>query len=376
MADYYETLGLKKGASLEEIKKAYKELAKKYHPDVSKETNAEHKFKEINEAYSVLSDSEKKQNYDNYGDSFKNFQGYNQQGFGQGTDFDFEDLFSNFTGFGGGSFGFNDLNDLFGGGRKHQRKDIGSNIKLNLSVSFQEAVFGTTKEITFERIKRCEKCDGSGAEGELKTCSVCNGRGVEVKQQRTPFGVFQMQTTCKKCSGSGKSADKECKHCQGNGFVTVDEKLKVKIPAGINTGNHLRVQEKGNEGKHGAGDLFIVMFVEKNDIFKRDDEDIYAEIPISFPEAALGATVEVPTLAGKADLHIPSGTQTGTIFKMRGKGIKKIDSSEHGDEYIKVIVETPKKLSKKQKELLEQLKNEGNFSKKRKGLFDKIFGEK
>lgn len=371
--DYYETLGIKKGATTDDIKKAYKELAKKYHPDVSKEQNAEHKFKEINEAYSVLSDPEKKQNYDNYGDSFKNFQGYQQQGFGQGMDFDFEDLFNNFSGF-GGSFGFNDLNDLFGGSRKHQRKDNGSNIRLNLSLTFQEAVFGATKEINYERIKRCEKCNGTGAEGELKTCPICNGRGIEIKQQRTPFGVFQMQTPCKKCAGTGKIAEKECKHCQANGFTSVEEKLKIKIPAGINTGNHLRVQGKGNEGKHGAGDIFLVILVEKNDIFKRDDEDIYAEIPISFAEAALGASVEVPTLEGKADLHIPAGTQTGTIFKMRGKGIKKLESNDYGDEYIKVIIETPKKLSKKQKELIEQLKKEENQNKKRKSLFDKIFG--
>jgi len=370
--NYYEILGLKKDATTDDIKKAYKELAKKYHPDVSKEENATEKFKEINEAYSVLSDSEKKQNYDSYGEAYKNFQGYNQQGFGHGTDFDFEDLFNNFSGF-GGSFGFGDINDLFGGARRGQRKDNGSNIRINLSIKFEEAVSGTTKEINYERVKRCEKCSGTGAEGELKNCPQCNGRGVEVKQQRTPFGIFQMQTTCKKCSGTGKVAEKQCRECDGNGFITVDEKLKVKIPAGINTGNHLRLQGKGNEGKHGSGDLFIVMLVEKNDVFKRDDEDIYAEVPISFAEAALGATIEVPTLEGKADLHVPSGTQSGTIFKMKGKGIKKLDSNEKGDEYIKVIIETPKKMSKKQKDLLEQLRNEENASKKRKGLFDRIF---
>lgn len=374
MADYYEVLGLKKGASVEEIKKAYKEMAKKYHPDVSKETDAEKKFKEINEAYSVLTDPEKKQNYDNYGDSYKNFSGYNQQGFGQGTDFDFEDIFNNF---GFGNFGgFENINEMFGGGSKRERKDYGSNVKLSLSISFEEAVFGATKEIEYERIIRCKKCNGSGAEGELKTCSQCRGRGVELKQQRTPFGIFQTQTTCRKCRGVGKVAEKECKECSGNGFETKKEKLSVKIPAGINTGNHLRLSGKGNEGKHGAGDLFLVIFSEKHDIFKRDDSDIYAEIPISFAEAALGASVEVPTLDGKADLHIPSGTQTGTIFKMKGKGIKKIDSQEHGDEFIKVIIDTPKKLTKKQKELLEELRKEEGEATKRKSIFDKIFGKK
>jgi len=372
--DYYATLGLKKGATLDEIKKAYKDLAKKYHPDVSKEQDAEKKFKEINEAYSVLSDPEKRQNYDNYGEAFKNFSGYTQQGFGQGMDFDFEDLFNNFTGFGG--FGFGDMGDLFGSrrGTRRENKDLGSNIKITIHLKFDEAAFGITKEIKYDRLVKCEKCGGSGAEGELKTCPTCNGRGIEVKQQRTPFGIFQMQTTCSKCKGKRKIPEKECKNCNGEGIKEQLEKLNVKIPAGINTGNHLRLQGKGNEGRQGAGDLFLVILVEKHDVFKRDDEDIYTEIPISFSEAALGATVEVPTLKGKADLKIPAGTQTGTIFKMKGKGIKKLNSNSFGDEYVKVIVETPKKLTKKQKEILESLKSEENASKKRKGLFEKIFG--
>ncbi len=373
--NYYDILGVKKNASIDEIKKAYKELAKKYHPDVSKEAESEKKFKEINEAYSVLSDPEKKQNYDNYGEAYKNFSGYKQQGFGHGTDFDFEDLFNNFSGFSG--FGFDDINDIFGSsrGQRREKKDLGSNIKITLTLKFEEAAFGVNKEINYDRFVKCENCGGSGSEGELKNCTVCNGRGVEIKQQRTPFGIFQMQTTCHKCKGRGKVAEKQCTKCAGIGLKEKAEKLSIKIPAGINSGNHLRLQGKGNEGKHGSGDLFLVILVEKHEIFKRDDEDIYAEIPISFSEAALGATVEVPTLKGKADLKIPAGTQTGTIFKMKGKGIKKLESSEIGDEYIKVIIETPSKLSKKQKEILEQLKNEENSSKKRKGLFEKIFGE-
>jgi molecular chaperone DnaJ len=369
--DYYEVLGLKKGASQEEIKRAYKELAKKYHPDVSKETNAEHKFKEINEAYSVLSDPEKKQNYDNYGEAYKGFSGYQQQGFGQGMDFDFEEIFNN--------FGFSDLGNLFGQGfggeTRRQRKDNGSNIKLNLKVSFEEAVMGTTKDITYERIERCEKCRGTGSEKGMKNCDLCKGRGYEVRQQRTPFGVFQTQGTCRQCKGTGQMPEKECTKCGAQGLTANQTTISVKIPAGINTGNHLRLQGKGHEGKHGAGDLFIVIFVEQHELFKRDEEDIYAEIPISFTEAALGATVEVPTLQGKADLKIPSGTQTGTIFKMKGKGIKRINKEGTGDEYIKVIIETPKGISKKQKELLEELEKENQSSKKRKSLFDKIFGK-
>jgi len=369
--DYYEVLGLKRGASAEEIKKAYKELAKKYHPDVSKESDAEKKFKEINEAYSILADNEKKENYDKYGEAYKGFSGYNQQGFGRGTDFDFEDLFNQF-GFGGFS-GFSDINEMFGGGSRRQKRDIGSNIKMNLTLSFEEAVFGETKEINYERIERCEKCRGSGAEGELKTCGSCKGKGFEVRQQRTPFGIFQTQSVCHTCSGKGQIPEKECSKCAGNAFVAKQTKLNIKIPAGINSGNHLRLAGKGHEGKHGAGDLFIVILVEPHEIFKRDEEDIYAEIPISFTEAALGATVEVPTLLGKADLKIPLGTQTGTIFKMKGKGIKRLNKEGTGDEYIKVIIETPKSLSKKQKELLEELEKETQSAKKRKGLFEKIF---
>jgi molecular chaperone DnaJ len=371
--DYYEILGLKKGASVEEIKKAYKELAKKYHPDVSKEHDAEKKFKEINEAYSVLSDPEKKENYDNYGEAYKGFSGYQQQGFGQGVDFDFEDLFNQF-GFGGFS-NFSDLNDLFGRGSTKQKRDMGSNIKMNLNLSFEEAAFGETKDISYERIERCEKCNGSGAEGELKTCSTCKGRGYEIRQQKTPFGVFQSQSVCHTCSGKGQTPEKECVKCGGDGFTAKQVKLSVKIPAGINTGNHLRLSGKGHEGRHGAGDLFIVIFVEPHKIFKRDEEDIYAEIPISFTEAALGAIVEVPTLSGKADLKIPAGTQTGTIFKMKGKGIQRLNKQGIGDEYIKVIIDTPKTLSKKQRDLLEELEKENQGAKKRKSLFDKILGK-
>jgi len=371
---HYETLGLKKGASLEEIKKAYKDLAKKYHPDVSKEEHAEKKFKEINEAYSVLSDSEKKQNYDNYGDAAKNFQGYQQQGFGQGQDFDFEDIFNQF-GFGSNFSGFSDLNEMFGGGSKRQKRDTGSNVKIEVNISFKEAAFGETKEVVYERIERCEKCHGSGAEGEMKQCATCRGKGFEVRQQRTPFGIFQTQGVCHTCSGKGEIPEKVCSACRGDAFTAKQARINVKIPAGIDNGNHLRLAGKGHEGRHGAGDLFIVVIVEDHEIFKRDEEDIYAEIPISFTEAALGSTVEVPTLEGNADLKIPAGTQTGTIFKMKGKGIQRLNKDGRGDEYVKVIIETPKNLSKKQKELLEELESEVQSAKKRKSIFDKILGK-
>lgn len=375
MADYYEVLGLKKGAQPEEIKKAYKELAKKYHPDVSKEHEAEKKFKEINEAYSVLSDPEKKNQYDQFGsDAFKGY----SQGFGggqgfSGQNFDFEDLFSQFS-----NFGFSDFGDLFGqgsGGGRRQQKDNGSNIKIDLTLTFEEAAFGETKEIIYERIERCDKCHGTGAEGALKTCPTCKGKGTQVRQQRTPFGIFQTQSICHTCRGSGQVAEKICTKCDGDGLNAKKTTVQVKIPAGINSGNHLRLAGKGHEGKHGAGDLFLVIYVKEHELFKRDEEDIYAEIPISFTESALGATVEVPTLQGEAELKIPAGTQTGTIFRMKGKGIKILNKESYGDEFVKVVVSTPQKVSKKQKELLEQLKKEDDAAKKRKGFIDKILGK-
>jgi len=373
MSDYYKTLDLTKGASIDEVKKAYKKLAKKYHPDVSTHPEAEKKFKEVVEAYQVLSDTEKKQNYDNYGDSYKNFQGHSGfSGFGQGQrmDFDFEDIFNQFS-------GMNiDLGDLFGRRKQKARQDYGQNVKVNLTLLFKEAAFGTEKEVSFDRITKCSPCKGTGAEnGKVKTCKTCGGNGRVIRQQRTPFGVFQSQATCHDCRGEGKIAEKKCTKCNGNGLITKKTKLKVKIPEGINTANHLRLSGKGHEGRDGAGDLYVVIFVDKHDIFKRDEVDVYAEIPISFTESALGATVEVPTLKGKADLKIPAGTQTGTIFRLKGKGIKNVNSSSHGDEYIKVIVETPKKVSKKQRELLAKLEKEEQLAKKRKSFFKKVLGK-
>ncbi|MFA5763407.1 MAG: molecular chaperone DnaJ [archaeon] len=373
MPDYYSILGLSKGASSEEVKKAYKKMAKQYHPDISSDKDAEKKFKEVSEAYSVLSDPEKKQNYDNYGDSYKNFQGYNQGfggGFGSGgIDIDFEDIFN--------SFGFGGFGDIFGGGGKQkQRADMGSHIKVNTTITFEEAAFGCEKEITYDKIEKCEDCNGTGAEkGREKTCDVCRGTGREVKQQRTPFGIFQSQRTCSKCHGKGSIAEKECSSCRGQGLVSKKHKITVKIPAGIDNGNHLRISRKGHSGKDGEGDLYLIIFVEPHKVFKRDEYDVYAEIPISFTESALGATVEVPTLKGKADLKIPSGTQTGTIFRLKNKGIQNLNSQNYGDEYIKVIVETPKKISKKQRELFEKLEKEEKMSKKRKGFFESVFGK-
>ncbi|MDD5147992.1 MAG: molecular chaperone DnaJ [Candidatus ainarchaeum sp.] len=371
--DYYEALGLKKGAGIEEVKQAYKELAKKYHPDLNKDHGAEEKFKEILEAYQVLSNPEKKANYDQYGHGFEGFQGYQRpEGFGAaGFDFDFENLFRNMGGF--EEFGFG---NIFGGqfGQERQsRKTKGSNIRVDMTLSFEEAVFGTEKEITVERIENCRACEGTGAkDAELSTCPQCRGTGRARHMQRTPFGLFAAESTCPKCRGTGRIAESPCKECRGEGKVLVEKTIKVKIPAGIDTGNHLRLSGQGNEGSAGTGDIYIVVFAEKHKLFKRDGADIFAEIPVSFAEAALGAKIDVPTLKGEVSLSIPPGTQTGTIFRLHGKGIKRLEGKGFGDEFVKAIIETPKDLGKRQKELFQELLKNEKEREKRKGLFEKL----
>ncbi|MBN1941024.1 MAG: molecular chaperone DnaJ [Candidatus Diapherotrites archaeon] len=373
--DYYETLGLKKEASPEEIKRAYKELAKKYHPDLNKEPGAEEKFKEILESYQILSDPQKKANYDQFGHSFEGFQGF--QGFrgfnSRDFEFDFEDLFRNIGGFGT----FSGFGDLFGNtfGQRAKRENArGANIRIDLSITFEEAAFGTKKEIKFKRLEKCKACKGTGAEdAKLETCDNCSGKGVTIQTRRMPFGVFQTQSTCPKCSGTGKTAKKTCSKCKGKAVAEVKKELEVKIPAGINTGNHMRFAGMGHEGKAGFGDLFILIFVEEHELFRRDNYDVFSEIPISFSEAALGTEMDVPTVHGKVSLKIPAGTQTGTIFRIKGKGIKYIDERGKGDQFVKVIIETPKNLSKKQRQLLEEMQNEESLGKKRKGFFEGIW---
>lgn len=371
--DYYDVLGLSKSASADDVKAAYKRLAKQFHPDVSKDPKAKEKFQEILEAYNVLSDEQKRQNYDQFGHAAEGFSGY--QGFrgfgGQGMDFDFSDLFENFSGF----EGFGEFADLFGGGRTRRSQDrSGENLRADVSVSFEEAVFGAAKKIEIERIEECESCKGSGAEKGTgkKTCATCKGRGMVQRTQQTPFGYFATQSTCSKCGGSGEVIEKPCRHCNGKGRVRAQKTIEVKIPAGIETGMHLRLQGEGNAGtgKGRKGDLFVVVFVEKHPLFKRDGPDLFVEAPLSFAEAALGTELAVPTLAGKAKLKIPPGTQTDTIFRMKGKGVKNLKNGETGDQFVKVKMITPDKLSKKEKGLFEELQRSNGVSEKRKGFFD------
>jgi len=369
--DYYEILGLKKGAGIDEVKKAYKELAKKHHPDLNKEEGSEEKFKEILEAYQTLSDPQKKENYDRFGhasqgfEGFRGFRGFNSRNF----DFDFENLFGNMGRMGG----FSDIFSEMFGREQGQKRDIGSSIRIDLNLSFEEAAFGTEKEIEIERIENCSACKGTGAEKEeLVKCEACEGKGKQRRTQQTPFGMFATETICAKCHGKGKIPKKECKKCNGQKKNRIRKKIKIKIPAGIDNGNHLRLSGQGNEGLHGKGDLFIVVFVEPHKLFKRDGFDVFTEIPIGFSEAALGAEIEVPTLKGTAILKVPSGTQTDTIFRLKGKGIKHINEKGFGDEYVKVILEVPKKMSRKQKQIIEELAKEEKLKEKRKGFFDRI----
>lgn len=344
--DYYETLGIGKTASKDEIKKAYKTLAKKWHPDLNPgNKEAEKKFKELNEAYAALSDEGKKANYDRYGSAGQQ-QGYSQ-GYGGGgfegfQDADFGDLFGSFFDLGGG-----------------KRSGKGRDLKYECEISFMEACFGVSKQIPITKLDRCESCDGHGGTGQ-KTCSGCKGSGRMQKTFRTPFGVFAQQSTCTECGGMGKTIEKVCKECKGQGRVKNTKTVTVKIPPGVNEGNSLRVQGEGEAGTPGnrSGDLFVEIFVTPHDIFARKGDDIYIEFPISFSQAALGDSVTVPTIRGEVKMKVPSGTQSGTILRLKEEGVENVSGHGTGDELVRIQVKTPTKISAKQKELLEKLASE------------------
>ncbi|MBQ8145821.1 MAG: molecular chaperone DnaJ [Clostridia bacterium] len=361
--DYYEVLGLSKGAGADEIKKAYRQMAKKYHPDMNPDNKeAEQKFKEVNEAYAVLSDPEKKAQYDQYGHAaFDQSTGYGAGGFG-GFDFDMGDIFSSF--FGGG----------FGSSHSQSRANApipGDDIGVRVILSFEEAVFGCKKEVTFGRVQKCDSCSGSGAKKGTspERCTKCGGSGTVRVQQRTAFGMMQSTRACPDCNGTGKIIKTPCDNCRGKGYVKINKKLEVSIPAGIDDGQRIALRSQGNEGRNGgaAGDLIIQVSVRPHPIFERDGNDIYCEVPITFAEAALGATIKIPTLEGQMDYDIPEGTQTGTVFTIKQKGINAVNSRTRGNLYVKVVVETPKSLTEEQKKILRQFADscgEKNFAKK------------
>jgi len=346
--DYYKTLGVDKNASKDEIKKAYKKLAKKYHPDLNKEADAGEKFKEINEAAAVLGDDKKRQHYDQFGTADfgggQGFSGFDFRDFGSGFGFDFDDIFDTFF---GGS-----------GGRRRHGPRRGADVEYELEITLEEAASGVKKQINVPRLETCSKCSGSGAKSDIhiKTCEVCQGSGSVTRRQRTPFGIFQSSSVCSRCHGQGKEIEVPCPECGGEGNVQKERKIAIDIPAGVDTGSRLRVAGSGQAGDKGgpSGDLYLYISVQDHDIFQRDGLDIYTEVPISFRDCCLGSQLEVPTLKGKADLKIPAGTKVNTIFRLKSKGIPSLRGFGTGDQLVKVIIEVPKKLSKKQKELLEE----------------------
>ena len=347
--DYYEILGVNKTASDDEIKKAYRTLAKKYHPDVSKEPDAVEKFKEVQKAYDCLSDETKRKNYDQFGSEEPNpFGGGGFNG-----------------GFGGGFGGFEDIfSSFFGGGRSRRQSNgptRGNDIRVNVNLTFEEAAFGVKKEIKIDRYEECTKCAGSGAESknDIHTCNRCHGTGRVLTEQVTILGRIQSETTCPDCRGKGKIIDKVCSHCRGAGKTRKQAKINVTIPAGIDDEQTLRLSGQGEAGSNGgpAGDLFINISVAEHQIFERDGNDIYLELPVTFSQVALGCEIEVATIHGKVKMKIPAGTQTGTKFKLAGKGIQNQTSGRSGSQYVIIKVVTPTKLDANQKELFTKLSN-------------------
>lgn len=342
--DYYEVLGVSKTATADEIKKAYRKLAMKYHPDVNKDPGAEDKFKEINEAYEVLSDEQKRRNYDQFGHAGMDGAGFS--GFGQ--DFsgfgDFSDIFGSF--FGGGSR------------RASNAPRQGQDRYMQMRINFMDSIFGKTETITLEVDEQCRHCHGSGAESasDVQTCPTCGGTGYVMSQQRSLFGVIQQQTVCPDCHGTGKKVTRACHHCHGKGYEHRRTKLDIKIPEGIQSGQQIRIAGKGELGTNGGpnGDLYIEIIVMPHETFKRENNDIYIKVPISSLDATIGCSIHVPTVYGDVELKIPEGTQPNTKFRLKGKGVK--SRTGQGDQFVEVAIEIPKKLTKRERELYEQLK--------------------
>lgn len=350
--DYYEVLGVSKDADEKEIKSAFRKLAKKYHPDVSKEPDAAEKFKEAQEAYAVLSDEQKRKQYDQFGHA-----AFDQMNGGAGfdfSDFDFSDIFSELFGssFGGGFSSFSG----FGGGRGSNRPRHGADRLMRVDLTFDEAVFGCKKEINVSFYDECDECRGKGGKGE-KTCSSCHGSGTITMQQNTLFGAFATRTTCPDCNGKGKTFESTCSHCRGTGSVKKNKDLEVKIPAGVDTGNRLRLAGKGDAGSNGGenGDLYLEFRVKEHPLFERDGNDIYLELPLTITDAVLGCKKEIPTLYGNVKLTIAAGANTGDKHRLKGKGVEDLHSGSKGNMYVIINVIIPSKIDKKQKKLFEEL---------------------
>jgi molecular chaperone DnaJ len=361
--DYYEVLGVQKGASDDEIKKAFRRQSKKYHPDLNPgNKEAEEKFKEVNEAYQVLSDADKKSRYDRFGHAGvdPNYGAGGAGGGFNGAGFDFSDIFGDI--FGGGFNGF-------GGGSRRNGPRRGNDVRQVVDVTFEEAAFGCKKEINLTKQEKCDTCGGTGAKPgtTAETCSHCNGTGQIQTQQRTILGYMTNVTTCPHCKGEGKIIKEPCRDCRGTGKVRKAKTIEINIPAGIDNGQTMQLTGQGEAGERGGpnGDLLITIRVRPHEIFKRENNDVFITMPISFVQAALGATLTVPTLDGAVEYDIPEGTQTGTRFRLKGKGIPYIRSKNRGDQYVTVNVEVPKNLTAKQKEILKEFDEDKNYKQKK-----------
>ena len=370
--DYYEVLGVDKSAGEDEIKKAYRKLAMKYHPDRNPDDKeAEEKFKEINEAYEVLSDPDKKSKYDQFGhDAFDPNMG--GAGFGGAGFGGFEDMFGDIFGsmFGGGFSG--------GGASRQNVRQKGRDLRVNLTLSFEDAVFGCKKEIKIRRTETCDTCAGKGAvnDSDIKTCDKCHGTGQVRVTQQSLFGTVQTVKTCDECNGTGKEIVNPCKTCGGTGNVKKQRTLSIRIPAGVDTGSVLPLRGEGEAGKNGGpnGDVYIYISVKPHAIFTREENDIYCKIPITFVQAALGDSIMVPTVDGKVKLKIPEGTQSGQVFKLKGKGVQNPNGFGKGNEYVEIKVEVPKNLNEKQKAKLREFSDisSDKNNEQSKGFWDKV----
>lgn len=369
--DFYEVLGVEKNASDADIKKAYRKLAKQYHPDMNpNDKTAEAKFKEVNEAYEILSDSQKKARYDQFGHAGVDPNGFGSAGAGFG-DFDFGgigDIFESF--FGGSGFGRSS--------RSRSGPQKGADLKYSVEITFEQAAFGIEKEISINRHEACSSCGGSGAKAGSSpaACKQCNGTGQVQYKQSTPFGQFVNVKTCDVCHGEGKVITNPCPSCNGKGTIRKTVKINLNIPAGIDDGQTMSLRGEGNPGSKGgpAGDLFVTVNVKPHVLFKRQGNDVVCEMPITFVQAALGAELEVPTLDGAVKYNMPEGTQTGSIFRIKGKGIPYLRGNGRGDQYVKVEIDVPKKLNEKQKAILKEFADISGDEvyEHRKGFFDKM----
>ena len=367
--DYYEVLGVSKGASDDEIKKAYKKMARQYHPDLNPDNKeAEEKFKEVNEAYEVLSDADKKSRYDQFGHAGVD-PNFGAGGFGGGFDggFDFGDLGDIFGSFFGGGFG--------GGGRRTNPNapQRGESIRLSLTISFEEAAFGCEKSVTVERMEQCDTCHGNGcAAGTTpEVCPECRGSGVVQVRRQTPMGVFATSAPCSKCGGKGKIIHQPCGSCRGEGTVRKRRTIQASVPAGIDNGQTISIRGQGHAGKNGgpAGDLLVTITVRPHELFRREGTSVLCEAPITYAQAVLGAELEIPTIDGKVKYELPEGTQSGTTFRLKGKGIPSINGRGRGDQYVTVYIETPRNLNREQKEALKKFAEtlgESNYEERKK----------